>query len=59
MTVDMLTKALEFLRKEDKHFEKAFCQRVWDVSKCGDGDCEDCPLFVLNTEFELEDDRYG
>ena len=59
MNVKTLSDARVFLRKMNKYWEKNFCQDVWDVSKCGDGDCEDCPLFVMNTEYDLDDDRYG
>ena len=58
MTVKMLTDALIFLRKVNKYMENAFCQSVWDVSKCGDGDCEDCPMLALNRDEEDEDLQY-
>ena len=58
MTVKMLSEAMVFLRKVDKYMEKSFCQSVWDVSKCGDGDCEDCPMLALNRDEEDEDLQY-
>lgn len=58
MNVKTLSEALVFLRKVDKYMEKSFCQSVWDVSKCGDGDCEDCPMLALNRDEEDEDLQY-
>ena len=59
MTVMQLTDALIFLRKINKYWKKNFCQDIWDVYKCGDGDCVACPLIILNHDVGTDSDMWG